>query len=82
MEPIEFKEQTNVYTKPDSMTDEECGSLPVLKCEDRIFSCWKMTFSERVKALITGKIWFSILCDFQPPISLGVDKPFRIENGR
>jgi len=29
MKPVEFKYQVKILKKPDNMTDEECGPLPV-----------------------------------------------------
>ena len=68
MKPIKFKEQNIVFTKPESMTDEECRSLPAYKYESGIISCWEMTFRERLKALITGVVWFNVVSSCQPPI--------------
>ena len=37
MNPINFKEATKILRKPENMTDEECGTLPIytdgIKCE-------------------------------------------------
>lgn len=76
MNPIKFKEQNFTYTKPESMTDEECSSLPVYKQNNEIISCWKMSFKERIKALFTGKVWFCVMSYSQPPIWLDVNSPF------
>jgi hypothetical protein len=76
MKPIEFKEQNRVLTKPEGMTDEQCGSLPVRAENGVCTSCWKMTFKERLNALFFGKIWVSVLTgtQTQPPISLDCKK--------
>jgi hypothetical protein len=72
MKPIEFKEQNRVLTKPESMTDEQCGELPVHAAEGVCTSCWKMTFKERLNAVLFGKIWVGVLTGTttQPPISV------------
>jgi len=77
MKPIEFKEQNMVYQKPESMTDEQCGPLPVHKYNEGIISCWKLSIRERIKALFTGVVWFCVLSPTQPPIYLDVEKPFK-----
>lgn len=82
MIPVKFKEQNITFTKPESMTDEECGSLPAYRGDGRIISCWKFTLREWIKALFTGRVWFSVIGTGQPPIWLGPDKPFkRVKKG-
>jgi len=36
-------------------------------------SCWKMTFKERIKAFIKGKIYFQCMGNIHPPIRLTVE---------
>ncbi|MDR3133004.1 MAG: hypothetical protein LBU42_03150 [Prevotellaceae bacterium] len=76
MKPIKFKEQNRVLIKPKSMTDEQCGSLPVHAENGVCTSCWAMTFKERLNALLFGKIWISVLTgtSTQPPISIDCKK--------
>lgn len=76
MKPIEFEQQNKLYTRPADMTDEECSSLPVYQDNREIISCWQMSWKERFKALLTGKIWFSVLAQRQPPICLSVESFF------
>lgn len=75
MKPIKFKEANKNLLKPNSMTDKECGSLWVFNDEKQCISCWKMTFKQRIKALIYGKIWLSVLSGkTQPPVWVDCDK--------
>lgn len=60
MKPIQFKESTAVLTKPENMTDEQCGPLQVHRTGERIISCWKMSLVERIRAVLFGKIWIHI----------------------
>ncbi|HBR31937.1 MAG TPA: hypothetical protein DD733_07625 [Clostridiales bacterium] len=76
MQPTKFKEQNITFTKPASMTDEQCSSLPAYRDDREIISCWKMTWKERIKVLFIGKIWFSVYGTSQPPICLSVDTFF------
>lgn len=76
MKPIVFKEQNIVYQKPESMTDQQCSSLPAHKYTDGIISCWQMSPRERIKALFTGIVWFCVCGSVQPPIWLDVNNPF------
>jgi hypothetical protein len=76
MKPIEFKEHNRLLRKPESMTDEQCASLPVHTDKGVCTSCWKMTFKERLNAILFGKIWVGVLTGTttQPPISVQCEK--------
>ena len=76
MKPIEFPEQNVVYTRPEGMTDEECGSLPTFQGGGSIISCWQLDEWERQQVLESGVIWLHVITDRQPPVLLSVDYPF------
>ncbi len=77
MKPIEFKEQNVVFAKnqppylplPAYQDDEQGG---------RIFHCWGLTWRERAKILLTGKLWINVLNFKNPPqpIKPMADSPF------
>jgi len=76
MIPIEFPEHNAVYAKD----QDEFLPLPalVLKAEGMTISCWKLSWYERLKILITGTLWLSQL-NFGLPLQAqrpDVDKPF------
>ena len=75
MNPINFKEVTKVLRKPENMTDEECGSLPVYTDGIHCVSCWKMSLKERLAAVLFGKVWLIVISgQTQPPVSLSCQK--------
>lgn len=75
MEPTKFKEANRDLLKPENMTDEECRSLPVYTDGRECISCWKMTWKDRIKALLYGKVWLSVLSGrTQPPVWLQCEK--------
>lgn len=76
MEAITFPQQNVTFTKPESMTDEECGSLPAYRGEGQIISCWKLSPEDLNKVQETGIIWLSIVGSQQPPVWVGPDSPF------
>lgn len=63
MKPIPFKEANTRLTGVDSPTwDVSPGyvSAPVLEIESPhgdIVSCWHLSFVERLRLLLTGKVW-------------------------
>lgn len=67
MKPIEFKEQNVVYAKD----QPEYVPLPAFKSDDpmgQVVSCWKLSFTERLRVLFTGKLWVS-LATFHKPLT-------------
>ena len=75
MKPIKFKEVNCNLEKPQNMTDEECLSLAVYTDGEQCISCWKMSFKQRISALIHGKVWLSVLSgQTQPPVWLDCTK--------
>lgn len=63
MSPIKFKECNCIYAKD----QPEYLPLPVLKTEDgQVTSCWKLSFIEKLKVLLTGKIFVTQLTFNQP----------------
>jgi len=68
MKPIKFKESNVTLSKPDDMTDKECGPLPVFRKINEITSCWKMSLKERISAVLFGKIWIHVYSRTHPPI--------------
>ncbi|MBU2685696.1 MAG: hypothetical protein KKF27_20835 [Gammaproteobacteria bacterium] len=80
MKIIKFRE-CNVTFAEDQ---PEYLPLPALKMPDgQVISCWNLTIIERLKVLLTGKIWLSVLTFNKPlqPLLMATDKPFKIEKG-
>ena len=79
MKPIKFKEMTTELNKPDSMTQRQCESLPVLQYNNNTcISCWKLSIWDKIKVIFTGKIWLGVHSGkTQPPVYIVVDKPFK-----
>jgi len=75
MEPIQFKEANKTLTKPQGMTDEQCGNLPTYSDGVQCISCWKMTWRERLSALFFGRVWLWVISGVtQPPVALEAKK--------
>lgn len=57
------------------MSDSECGSLWIYNDGSQCISCWKMSFIQRIKALLYGKVWLSVMSgNTQPPVWIDCDK--------
>lgn len=71
MKPIKFPEATKTLVKPESMNDKECLSLPVWNDGTQCISCWRMSFTQRLSALLFGRVWLSVMSGrTQPPVWL------------
>lgn len=75
MKSVQFVGQTTMMAKPDCMSDEECGPLPICKEPDgRMVSVWRPT-PEELTALNTGAhVILHIFAPFHPPVALTVQK--------
>lgn len=75
MKAIKFKQANKCLGKPPSMTDAECHSLWVYTDGKQCISCWKLSWKHRLKALLFGRVWVSVLSGTtQPPIWVDCDK--------
>jgi hypothetical protein len=65
MEPIEFKEQNIVFAKD----QPPYLPLPVFKDDyGQVVTCWNLSFKERLKVMLTGKVWLC-LSTFNKPLT-------------
>lgn len=60
MKPVEFKHQNIVFAKD----QPKYQSLPAIKIDSptgEVISCWKLSFKERLKVLVFGRVWLSLM---------------------
>jgi hypothetical protein len=75
LSPIKFPEANKKLLKPSGMTESECSALWVYTDGKQCISCWRLTLRQRIKALLYGKVWLSVLSgQTQPPVWLDCDK--------
>jgi hypothetical protein len=85
MLPVNFSEANFTFTKPSSMTDEECGDLRVHKGNYSdgtpvIISKWQPS-KEDIEAINRGEgVYLSIVGTGMPPVSLFTENPFNADN--
>jgi hypothetical protein len=79
MKPIVFTQVNRTLTRPQNMTDDECGPIQVYSDGQQCVSCWRPTFRERLSVLLFGKVWLFVWSgETQPPVALaGVRSPFK-----
>ena len=74
MKPIEFPEQTIVWAK----NQPPYLPLPAYTDDRETISCWQLTWMERIKVMLFGRLWLRQLnfgAALQPQ-SPTVDAPF------
>lgn len=67
MKPIKFKEQNIIFAE----NQQEYEPLPACKLNNAsgdVISCWKLSFKEKLRILITGKLWVR-LSSFHKPLT-------------
>ena len=79
MTPVEFPQQTVVWAK----NQPPYLPLPAYTNERETISCWKLTFTERIKILFYGNLWLRQMNfgDRLQPQSISIDTPFLSESG-
>lgn len=78
MIPVQFPEQTIVIAKDQPQYLPMPAHREPLDESGRLTFCWKLSWRERIKVLLTGKIWHQTLTFNGPlqPQKLLADKPF------
>lgn len=75
MKPVDFDESNIVLGPPESMTEEECGNLPVFTDGRLCVSRWKLSPEELETIQRTGSVWLAIVSgSTQPPVWLSVEE--------
>lgn len=80
MLPTTFEGSNFTYKKPEGMSDDQCGDLPVFRGTDPagtpvIISCWTFSYEDLQEIAKTGRIYLSIVGNAMPPVSLFTEKP-------
>ena len=77
MKPIDFKQSTKVLQKPGTLSDAQCGALPVWCDGKQCVSCWKPSIKERINILFGGNVWLGVLSGkTQPPVFVAGERVF------
>ncbi len=76
MKPIEFEGYNVVFGEG----QKEYLPLPAKRCKETgaIITCWKMSFSERVKVLLFGVVYLRVMTFGEPlqPLNMSTEKEF------
>lgn len=72
MRVIDFPQSNRIWYAPPSM--ENCDDLPCYQNDEFIISCFKMTWKERINALLFGRIWHWHYASRPAPVALAAAK--------
>lgn len=86
MPSLDFPEANFTFSKPKSMTDEECLPLQVWKGNDGagfpvIISKWSLSAEDLEEINKKGSIYLMITGTGMPPVTLMVNTPFTVTPG-
>lgn len=74
--PVTFAQANFTYTAPEGMKD--CRDLPCFRTTNPpcAISLWIFPWRDRIRFLLTGKMWFYMLGSSHPPITMMTKSPF------
>lgn len=75
MTPVDFKYRNKFLVANPAESRNAYGievqPLPIWTDGKQCVSCWKLSFRERIAALLFGRVWLSVLTGgTQPPVAL------------
>lgn len=76
MNPTDFPQANRTFTKPASMTDDECAPLRVHDSGEALVSCWHPTDEERAAIAAGAPIWLWIWGRGHPVVQLSTENPW------
>ncbi len=80
MQPISFKASNKVLRPSDTVYSgdvREVTDLPIWTNGEQCVSCWKISWRERLSALLFGRVWLAVLSgETQPPVSIHAGKEY------
>ena len=73
MTPTTFDGSNATLAAPADMP--ECNPLPIEHHADGMLSCWRMTWHERIAALLFGRVWLNVAAGRgHPPVWLRCER--------
>jgi len=71
MNPVGFKESNQTLKAPSDMPS--CKDLPVFSNGEMCISCWRLSWKERLIALVWGRAWLLVWGKTHPPVSINCE---------
>lgn len=75
MKPASFPQANLTLTPPQECGGHDIATIRVWSDGERVISLWRMTWRERLSALLFGKCYVTLLCGQRvPPVGVHVIK--------
>ena len=75
--PVDFKESNFVWKGwPEAEGREKVLDLPAYRGEGQTISYWGLSWIERVRVLLSGRVWLHVIGEVHPPVYINTEKPF------
>lgn len=81
MKPVSF-DNANTVLKAPAGHENEVNDLPCFRDGQHVISCWRASLIERLRFLLTGRIWFWCWGTTHPPVLLDTKQPWESDHGR
>lgn len=80
MKPSNFPEANATLgggPAPKYGTEDPVIDLPVHKDGHQIISCWELSWRDRLRVLVTGRVWLHVLArETHAPVKITAESPF------
>ncbi len=79
MKPAHFKQENDALRGGPGErygTENEVVDLPIYRSDDEVISCWKGSWWERLRFLVTGRAWLRVIAQNHPPVEVTGKDPF------
>lgn len=78
MQPVRFEGHNTVFAED----QPEYIPLPAYRGEDgQVISCWQLSWKERLRIVLTGKVWLRTLTYNQPLQPQALETAYPFERG-
>lgn len=78
MEPVQFDMQDTILGAPDGWDEDQygvCRGLPVMRGHGCFYSCWRLSFWERIRILFGVPVTLIIASSSMPPVAFQIGEP-------
>jgi hypothetical protein len=83
MTPSHFKEANGMLGGGPASTygtGDDVVDLPVHRADGQIISCWRLSWFDRVRVLVTGRVWLHVLArTTHSPVKLATEFPVELK---
>jgi hypothetical protein len=81
MKPTQFPESNGTLSGGPAAsygTEDDVADLPVHRGVGQIISCWRLSWLDRLRVLITGRVWLHVLTQrTHAPVLVATESPWK-----